>query len=510
MNPDPSTVAALVSERMGLHYPPDRADDLARGLEKAAADLGFATMHNFVAHLMSDQFGQREVQAIAAHLTIGETHFFRSPELFTMLESWLLPELIAAQQTNGRRLRIWSAGCASGQEPYSLAILLTKLLPKPEAWDLNILATDINPDSFALAKAGEYTQWSFRGTPAWVINNHFTKLSDGRFRLDAAIRDMVTFRYLNLADDLYPAPAIGMCDFDLILCRNVLMYFSPTVVKQVGDRLHKSLREFGYLIVTPSEASRDVQCSMTSMMSGGEILYKKTPVVDEPATPPRPSRETSRAPQAPARRPHAAAPKDQPVTPPAEQYRSRETTPPSANEQAWPTVDRRRSDRPFSDYAKRKAAEESQAQTKHGSRAQKPAVKIDPYETAKEARLLADKGDRKKALACVDDALEVDKLNPSLYYLKASILQEMGRYDEAERALQSILFLDGDFALARVMLGAIARGQSRWTEASRHFGAALAQLAKMPPDLVLPETDGLTAGQMAEAVASLMGSECVS
>ena len=86
----------------------------------------------------------------------------------------------------------------------------------------------------------------------------------------------------------------------------------------------------------------------------------------------------------------------------------------------------------------------------------------------------------------------------------------MGRYDEAERALQSILFLDGDFALARVMLGAIARGQSRWSEASRHFGAALAQLAKMPPDLVLPETDGLTAGQMAEAVASLMGSECVS
>ena len=233
MNQDLSTVAALVSERMGLYYPPDRAGDLARGLQKTAADLGFADLHSFVTHLLSEQFTQREVQALATHLTIGETHFFRSPDLFSMLESWLLPELIAAQQNAGRRLRIWSAACASGQEPYSLAILLSRLIPKVETWDLTILATDINPDSFALAKTGEYTQWSFRGTPSWVINNYFTKLLDGRYRIDSSIRDMVTFRYLNLADDLYPAPAIGMCDFDLILCRNVLMYFSPAVVKQV-------------------------------------------------------------------------------------------------------------------------------------------------------------------------------------------------------------------------------------------------------------------------------------
>ena len=103
-----------------------------------------------------------------------------------------------------------------------------------------------------------------------------------------------------------------------------------------------------------------------------------------------------------------------------------------------------------------------------------------------------------------------EKLNPSLYYLKASILQELGRPDEAEQALQSTLFLDGGFASARVMLGAIARSQARTREAAKHFREALALLEQMPSDSVLAETDGLTAGEMVETVASLIESERVS
>jgi chemotaxis protein methyltransferase CheR len=123
--------------------------------------------------------------------------------------------------------------------------------------------------------------------------------------------------------------------------------------------------------------------------------------------------------------------------------------------------------------------------------------------------MLADRGDLLEALSHCEGALEHDKLDPSLHYLKASILQALGRANEAERALQSTLFLDGNFALARVMLGAIARGQSRPGDASKHFREALALLERMPSDSVLPETDGLTAGKMAETVASLIESECV-
>lgn len=513
MSPDLSAISVLVSERMGLHYPPDRWGDLARGLEKATAALGYANVEALVAHLLADQFGQREIQALASHLTIGETHFFRTPDLFATLESWLLPELIAAQQAAGRRLRIWSAGCATGQEAYSLAILLKRLIPKPDAWDLTILASDINLDSIASAKTAQYTQWSFRGTPSWVINGYFTKLADGRFSLDPAIREMVTFRYLNLAEDAYPSLMGGIGEFDLILCRNVLMYFSQPTVKMVGNRLHRSLKDQGYLIVTPSEASRDVQHSMTSMMRGGEILYKKTPPVQSevaanglPKRETRPGQEPTQSGLGSGGRPHRAAHKRQAETAPASRPRSG-ASPAAPSEPTWPAVDRRGEGRPFAAYATQKAADATGATVSPRTRRQ--AAPVDARKAAQEARQLADKGDRKQALALCEAALEVDKLNPSLYYLKASVLQEMGRHDEAERALQSILFLDGDFALARVMLGAIARGQSRWGEAAKHFGAALSQLAQMPPDSVLPETDGLTAGEMAETVASLMGSECV-
>lgn len=509
MNYDLSVPAALVSERMGLYYPQDRWPDLARGLEKAAATLGFATMQSFINHLLAGEFGQREIEALAIHLTIGETHFFRNPDLFAKLESWLLPELIAERQST-RSLRLWSAGCATGQEPYSLAILVSRLITKLDSWDITILATDINPEAFNAAKAGEYTQWSFRGTPAWAINGYFSKLSDGRYCIDQSIRDMVTFRYLNLADDSYPSPATGLADFDLILCRNVVMYFAPEVVKKVGDRLHRSLREGGYLVVTPSEASRDMQCGMTSMLTGGEVVYKKTSAAEQASSDARVrhSKPAVRHGQPPL---HAAGRGDHRMT----QRSGRERVPalrptpdssPDAGTGSWPEVDRRKENRPFAAYAKRKAAAEAEMKTKKGPK--RSAPRLDAEQAAREARLLANKGECKKALELCDTALENDKLNPSLYYLKASILQELGRHDEAERALQSTLFLDANFALARVMLGAIARGQARWGEAVKHFAAALSQLEQMPPDYVLPETDGLTAGQMAETVASLMGSEC--
>lgn len=152
MSNDLSVPAALVSERLGLHFQEDRWPELAKGIEKAGASLGFDNLHSFIAHLLAKPLGQREIQALASCLTIGETHFFRSPETFAMLQSTLLPELIAARQNTSRSLRIWSAGCAGGQEPYSIAILLHRLLGKAEGWDVTVLATDINPDAFAIAQ----------------------------------------------------------------------------------------------------------------------------------------------------------------------------------------------------------------------------------------------------------------------------------------------------------------------------------------------------------------------
>ena len=487
MSADLSVPAALISERMGLHFQEDRWPDLIRGLERAAASLGFDNVHTFIAHLLADRFGQREVHALATHLTIGETYFFRTPETFSMLESRLLPELIAAQQHASRRLRIWSAGCATGQEPYSLAILVSRLIPRRDDWDITILATDINPEALETARAATYTQWSFRDTPSWVVNGYFSHNTDNRRVVDPAIREMVTFRYLNLAEDNYPSLASGVCDFDLVLCRNVIMYFSRQVAKQVADRLQRSVRDNGYLMVTASEGSRDFH--LPSMVSGGEIVYKKTSAPAHQPTPIRPSEP--KAPAAARRRAAAVQTPRPTVSPPRPAQ-----TPSAAPQRAALRLERRA-------YARAEQTPAAPAARKV-VQARGP---LDPQEAALEARLLADKGDLVQALSRCEAALEEDKLNPALYYLKASILQELGHPDGAEQALQSTLFLDGGFTMARVMLGAIARGQSRTGESTKHFRAALSQLHEMPANAVLPETNGLTAGEMAEMVVSLMGGD---
>lgn len=483
---DMSVMSACVSKRMGLHFGEDRWNDLFKGMEMASADLGFDNVHSFMSSLLSGSFGRREVQALACHLTVGETHFFRSPDTYSMLQSSLLPELIAAAQHTTRRLRIWSAGCATGQEPYSIAILISRLLPKPIGWDITILGTDINPDSLAAAQVAEYTEWSFRGTPSRVVNNYFTRTDSGRFRLDPAICKMVTFRYLNLAEALYPSPSVGMSDFDLILCRNVMMYFSSKQMVDVAERLQQSLRFGGYLLTTPSESSRELMHSLTSTITAGEILYKKEPAA---------SGELRSEPAAPVSIP--------PVKSAAEHRPGR------------PPKDRRKL------FVERRAYERGvSAGTVNGTgRGETPrpsdvikgrSLVADSSRIAAEARMLADRGDLEEAAVCCEQAVQIDKLNPSLHYLKATILQALGSHDEAERALQSTLFLDGGHVLARVMLGAIARGQSRPIDAMKHFRAALALLETMPSELVIAETEGLTAGEMAETVASLIGSECVS
>ena len=491
MTQDLSIPAGLIAERMGLNFPEDRWADLAHGLKKAAAGLGFDDSSQLTAELISGAFGPEKIRALASYLTIPETHFFRTPETFAMLQNTLLPELIAAKESGTRRLRIWSAGCATGPEPYSLAILISRLIPDPAQWDVSILATDINPEGFATARKGLYTQWSFRGTPAWVTNGYFTK-TGSRYRLSPAIQDMVEFRYLNLVEDDFPL------DCDLILCRNVIMYFCRDTAVRVAEKLRGSLRDGGYLLVTASETGRDIQGSLTSMMLDGEIVYKRTP--------PEESRSTSedQLPKA------AAARKGDAKAPETGARRTQKSKQP---QRAKPTKvaqsDKSRTSEPQPGRGALRL--ERRAHAREDQQVPRSTAPTEESRAAaEEARQLADRGQLAEALEHCDAALAHEKLNPSLYYLRASILQELDRHEEAEQALQSTLFLDGDFALARVMLGAIARSQARGAEAAKHFREALAVLEQMPSDSVLAETDGLTAGEMVETVTSLIESERVS
>ena len=261
--------------RTGLHFPPARFADLRRGLAQAGLESGQQDPLAYAEALLARDLSHADLAVLAGWLTIGETHFFRDAGAFEYLETKLLPEIIAAKRGGERRLRIWSAGCATGEEPYSIAMLLHRLLPDLKDWELSLLGTDINPKVLSRAAAGVYTEWSFRGTPAWVKPRYFVVRGDGRYEIQPWLKRMVSFTCLNLAEDSYPFILNHTHGLDLVICRNVLLYFAPSRIPQVIQRFHRSLVEGGHLVMGSVEACQIEFPAFTAIAAPGMALYRK-------------------------------------------------------------------------------------------------------------------------------------------------------------------------------------------------------------------------------------------
>lgn len=207
---------------------------------------------NYYQLLESPTFdSHQEWQKLVVLLTNLESYFFRDKEQFNLLKNHILPELINRKKSN-KALRICSAGCSTGEEPYSLAILLKELLPDLEEWNLLILGIDINPEALQKARTGIYRPWSFRNTNAAIEQRYF-RLINNHYHLDAQIKQMLTFQTLNLVKDPLPQPNSELQDFDLILCRNVFIYFEASTIAKVLDKFYHALQPFGYLITGHAE-----------------------------------------------------------------------------------------------------------------------------------------------------------------------------------------------------------------------------------------------------------------
>lgn len=194
---------------------------------------------------------EREWAELVLGLTNLESYFFRDKELFNLLQNTLLPELIQRKQYN-KTLRICSAGCSTGEEPYSLAILLKELIPDLEQWNLMILGVDINASALEKAKTGIYRPWSFRNVDTEIKQRYF-QLIDNQYYVDSQIKKMLTFQSLNLVKDLFTRPKSELRDMDLILCRNVFIYFEPSAIAHVLNKFNQALQPLGYLIAGHAE-----------------------------------------------------------------------------------------------------------------------------------------------------------------------------------------------------------------------------------------------------------------
>jgi chemotaxis protein methyltransferase CheR len=475
-----------VAESMGLHYPSERRADLERGLSCAARELGFKDALSCARWLLLSPLTRHQIEVLAGCLTVGETYFFRDPIVFDLLEGHLLPGIILKRRTGERRLRIWSAGCATGEEPYSIAILLRRLIPDIQDWSITLLATDINPHCLARAREGLYGKWSFRNVPAWVISRYFKKTDEGQYALSLDIRKHVTFAYHNLAGDTYPAIANNTNAMDIIFCRNVFMYFSQERRGLVAEKLSQCLIPGGLLVVSPAEMSAALGALFSSLPHPGAAIYRKDGAGTNPWQ--DPIRPSSLLP------PFQVRPRTLPPMP--EMGESAPAKPPPPHEAQGATASRQDL---YQDALR------SYERGLHGDAQVKLETLLahDPGMAAALAllsRIRASGGSLADARDLCKSAIASDKLNAGYHYLLAMIQIELGREPEAIASLQHTLYLDPEFVLAHFGLGTIALGLGKLREARRHFENAQSALGRYGNEEILPESEGITAGRMAEMI----------
>jgi chemotaxis protein methyltransferase CheR len=442
----------LVASRLGLDLPEHRRADLEHGLARASRACSISTPERYLAWLeaLSDEnpaWGQ-----LASHLTIGETYFFRDRATFDALEQHVFPSLIAVRRAEGiLRLRLWSAGCATGEEPYSLAMLLDRLLPDRSEWAVTILATDINPQALEAAQRGRYREWSFRETPRWVRDRWFHPQGADRVEVDARIRRMVTFAPVNLADDGYPSVVTNTGAMDLILCRNVLMYFTGETVRATVARLQRALGPGGWLVVSAVEASVELFHPLAPVNFPGAIFYRK----DAAGVASAPLRWSS------------------------------ETILRGLADLAFSV--------PTSNDLVTSHSPVGTPQEEHAGGQEDLAADL------QRARVLADQGNLEQARKLCEAALATDRLNPEAYLLLAAICQEQGEAQSALEALRRAIYLAPDLATSHFLLGSLLLRRGERRRGRRAMETVMSLLTAVPADEPLRGGDGLTAGRLLES-----------
>ncbi len=492
-------LGSFITARLGLHFPPERSRDLDRGVVAAARELGFSTPSAFVEHVLSSPPRRDLMEVLAGNLTVGETYFFRHPRSYKALERYILPELISRRQKS-RQLRIWSAGCATGEEPYSVAILLKAIIPDLRLWNITVLATDINAGFLKKASRGQYGEWSFRDAPAWLKGKYFTQTDDGRYELLPEIRSMVTFFHHNLAEDTYPSVLNNTNAMDVILCRNVLMYFTTEVEAKAVQGFRNCLVEGGSLLVSPCELSTTLFSGFDSAVLSGATIYSKR---DLPA-PAAVTGAASRTAPGATRDAEAILPKREwPSAAPASHRKApaRLTAgAPASPRPREPAPDPRGEARRLYDAGRYRDAEAKILSLS-------PLARNDREMMELLARVYANQGNLPLASEWSARTVAADKLNSRSHYLHATILEEQGRIGEAAEALKHALYLEPDFVLAHFSLGNLQRRRGRVRESKRHFKNALLLLKHYPQEAILTASEGLTAGRLAEIILTTSGKD---
>jgi chemotaxis protein methyltransferase CheR len=454
-DPEFAAVAGLLHDTAGLSFDASRRDSLGFSIAERMLATKVADVPAYLA-MLSGPDGGKERQALLDEVTIPETHFFRNPPQVRALRKFVLPELLK-QAAQGKKLRIWSAGCSTGEEAYTMAILIRELLPASADWDVKVIATDVSTRALTAAKAAHYGDRSFVMTDPLDLARWFIMdATTGTWVVRDEVRELVEFTHHNLVTD---PPLFEASQLDLILCRNVTIYFDRETTRRLMKRLHSRLREGGYLFLGHAETLWQISDDFSLVSLGDAFVYRR--LTETAETPSRqrwvlPDRRTEREPR-PTR------------------------------------ADRRRGDGD-------RRGQQVVADTEPASEQPVQRPSHDPLDAVRAA--LAD-GRYDEAADLAAEVTTATPLWAEAQYLRGAALTSLGRDVDALVVLRKAVYLDQAHGFAHFLLGGALERLGEPVAASRSYRAAAGTLGGRPQDGVAPELGGRSVAELAAMCVEL-------
>lgn len=444
-------VSKKIELQFGLYFSEYRFKDLKRCLINVA-NLKGIDLNSYIGILLANRLSIEENEKLANSLTIGETYFFRDKKLFNVLRKSIIPDIIESKRKT-KTITIWSSGCSTGEEAYSIAILMKELLIDFSDWNINIVATDINLNSLRKARDAIYGEWSFRENDIKFKNKYFDMVQNKQYKLKEEIKKSVTFSYLNLAEETYEINNNLIQEVDIIFCRNVLMYFSKEQAKKIVDRYYKILNNKGLLILAPSESLLLSKSEFIPKNINEIFLYSKN----------EEKKQNKKG---------------------FNFIKYNEVKEVEKNEIHYKPIDRK--------VNKSSSEIKPCIETNH---------KID-YE--RQCREKANEGNLQEAMLICKKAIDEDKMNPKHYYLLSSIEQEAGNIKESIDTLRKVIYLDSNFIIAYFDLGNLFLKIGRTKEALKNFQNVNILLQGFSEEQNIPNTESITAGMLKHFITNIL------
>ncbi|NOY05068.1 MAG: hypothetical protein GXO82_00280 [Chlorobi bacterium] len=424
-----------IEEWFGLRLNKNKQKELPVLLVQRARFLGFRTEQEYLRHLGSNTSLDTEMKYWASVLTVNETYFFRNREQWKALEEVVIPYLLM-KNSDTHQLSFLSLGAASGEEPYTLALVLASSFPHLTDWNIEIHATDIDEEKISAARNGLYAQRSVNTVPDELLEQYFLRCN-GRYRLDDKIRSKVRFFYHNI---LKLPSGLPHGKYDVIICRNVIIYFSESVAKTLIRRMAEMLTPQGFLMLGHSEGYLTSGLNVSPRFEQGAVLYQYNNGISATSDSSDPF----------------ACQLQSPLAPEMQEFRD---------------------DRGSNDDVLDQSREKEHVQ-----------------EVLEEILPLIDKKKFWEAKQRLDYVLSLKPLSPHAFYLLGMwyFMQEM--YGDALHQFDKVRYIKPDHVMNLLHLALTSQKLGKMTEAREYYHYLTTVLQSVPSELCIDEYHNLTAG----------------